>query len=122
MFGSILQGFSRAKTTTEVHRLLARNYALNTDLDELGGFVVQNYGDDKLKNPHDLAILYLCDKVWYLEKSNPDHIKLATKFVRVAKQAFQVGAAREKMVLSELERVVSSQLGINTSAISASAS
>ena len=57
MFGSILQGFSRAKTTTEVHRLLARNYALNTDLDELGGFVVQNYGDDKLKNPHDLAIL-----------------------------------------------------------------
>lgn len=120
MFGSIVEGFSRAKTTTEVHRLLVRNYALNADLDELGGFVAQNYGDDKLKNPHDLAILYLCDKIWEFDKSNPDHIKLATKFVRVAKQAFQVGAAQEKLVLRELERVISQQLGINTSAIGAS--
>lgn len=120
MFGALFQGLSRAKTTTEVHRLLVRNYALNTDLDELGEFVVQNYGDDKLKNPHDLAILYLCDKVWYLDKANPDHVKLATKFVRVAKQAFQVGAAQEKLVLRELERVVSQRLEINTSTIQAS--
>jgi hypothetical protein len=115
MFGKIGRGWKAGKISSEVIMLLMKNYGMQANKRTVDDIVARRV--DFLPNAHDLAIMYLADQVIYMDESNPAHVGKAEKFVRVAKQATNVGATIDDGSVQELCDIVESKFGLDTKSI-----
>lgn len=120
MFGKLFRSLRKGKIGADVYNLLLRNYSLEANHEHLTQYV-DTFGEFS-SNPHELAIGYLSYQISLMDSRNDKHIKLANKYVRVAKQAYEVGAASDPWFLDQLSEKVKDKLNLDVGTIKASAS
>lgn len=118
MFGNMFRALKVGKVAAEVNELLMKNYNLQADHSLLTHFVkdwISLYD-----NPHALAVVYVANQIGFMERNNPKHLKAAGKYIRVAKQAYALGAANTEHPMENLRKNAAEKLGINIDTINAS--
>ena len=117
MFRELFRGIRKGGIASEVNTILTRNYCLQANNDQLLNYIMifaEIHG-----NPHELAIGYVTNQIILMDRTNPGHIKIATKYIRVAKQAYKVGVARNDWAIDELRENAMKYLGLNINSIDA---
>lgn len=118
MFGEFIRSFRKAGVASSTHRILLKNYGCNAELGRLNE-LSQSMGE--IFTDHELAVFYISLKVSSMNKSSVDNLNLLRKYVRVAKQAYLVGAASNDLALSSLLEEIRLS-GIDPDSISPSSS
>ena len=110
MFGEIVRNFRKSKIAVSVHRLLLKNYQLQANLDGLNRYVFR--WAEYHSNPHELAVSYIAMQISLMDKADPQHVTLATRYIRVAQRAYEIGEAIDRWALDELREQAGGVLGI----------
>lgn len=121
MFGEIFRGFKKAGIARKVYSVLMRNYTLQASPKLLNGYVFIKV-EYITSNPHEIAVGYVAEQISMMDQDNAGHRRLATKYIRVAKQAYKVGAATNSWALDDLAQYAREKFGIDINNIEASPS